>query len=96
MVLKRLVIDVLIPHEPSEIIFAERISALERTDSVRLHVSEIDDKTKTLEITIEGEGLSFEAIRGVIEELGGSVHSIDEVVAGKNTEEPDVAGREEA
>jgi len=33
-------------------------------------------------MTIEGEALSFEDIRKAIEQLGGSVHSIDRISAG--------------
>lgn len=82
MPVRRLVIDVLIPHEPSEITYAEKISELEKTEGVTIHVLEVDERTKTIEMTIEGEDLSFEAIKKVIEELGGSVHSIDWVSAG--------------
>ena len=82
MPVRRLVIDVLIPHEPSEITYAESISELEGIEGVTVHVMEVDEKTKTVEMTIEGEALSFKDIEKVIEELGGSVHSIDRVSAG--------------
>ena len=47
-----------------------------------MHVLEVDERTKTVEMTIEGDALSFEGIKKVIEEIGGSVHSIDRVSAG--------------
>jgi hypothetical protein len=34
-------------------------------------------------ITIEGEHISYPRVLEVIEDMGGTVHSIDEVVAGK-------------
>jgi hypothetical protein len=34
-------------------------------------------------ITIEGNDIDFEAIRAMITDNGGAIHSIDEVVAGK-------------
>jgi len=85
MTVRRLVIDVLIPHDPSEIAYAERISELDGIEGITVHVMEVDEKTKTVEMTIEGESLPFEDIKKVIEGLGGSVHSIDRVSAGSRT-----------
>ncbi|MEA2086058.1 MAG: DUF211 domain-containing protein [Chloroflexota bacterium] len=55
----------------------------------------MDEKTKTVEVTIEGKSLSFKAIKKVIEELGGSVHSIDMVSAGSKLVEYKATKREE-
>jgi hypothetical protein len=82
MPVRRLVIDVLMPLEPSIVSCAEKISSLEHTDGVNIHVLEIDEKTRSVEMTIEGEDLSFDTIKEVIEDMGGSVHSIDRVSAG--------------
>lgn len=82
MTIRRLVIDVLIPHEPNEITYAEKLSQLSGVEGITLRVLWIDEKTKTVDMTIEGEALSFEDIRKVIEELGGSVHSIDRISTG--------------
>lgn len=95
MQIKRLVVDVLIPREPGVLTYAEKISELEKTDGLTIRVMEIDEKTKTVEMTIEGADLSFDAIKGVIEELGGSVHSIDEVSAGSRIIKCKVMGQEE-
>ena len=85
MAIRKLVIDVLIPHEPGEIAFAEKISEMDGI-SVNIRVIEVDEKTKTTEMTIEGAGLSFEDIKKAIEEMGGSVHSVDQVFAGPDTD----------
>jgi hypothetical protein len=82
MPIRRLVIDVLMPLEPPIIFYAQKISGLRNTDGVNVHVIEIDERTRTVEMTVEGDDLSFEEIKNVIEELGGSVHSIDRVAAG--------------
>ncbi len=95
MPIRRLVIDVLIPHDPSEITYADKISGLEGIEGVAVHLQEIDEKTKTVEMTIEGGDLSFEDIKKVIQELGGSVHSIDQVSAGSKLVESKVTGEEE-
>jgi hypothetical protein len=38
---------------------------------------------KSPSITIEGEDISYTLVLSLIEDMGGAVHSIDEVVAGK-------------
>ncbi len=92
MPIKRMVMDVLVPHEPHILDFAERLSALKQVDGVTIQVLEIDEMTKSIEITIEGQALVYDDIRRVIEELGGSVHSIDRVSAGMRVIEPDARG----
>ncbi|MCD6567554.1 MAG: DUF211 domain-containing protein [Dehalococcoidia bacterium] len=82
MQIRRLVLDVLIPQEPPVVAFAERISDMNNVDGVTIRVSEIDERTKSVEMAIEGENLSIEDISKEIEDLGGSVHSIDRVSAG--------------
>lgn len=82
MPLKRVVLDVLVPHEPNIAILAEKLADLDGAQGVNIYVVEQDDRTKTLGITVEGNDLPLDAIRGVIEELGGALHSIDEVSAG--------------
>ena len=83
MAVKRLVIDVLIPHDPDIIGFSESLAEIHGVDGVTVHVLEIDEKTKTIEITVEGHDLTFVDIEEVIESYGGSIHSIDMVSAGK-------------
>lgn len=92
MPIRRLVIDVLMPLEPSIVEYAEELSELERTDGVNIHVFEIDERTRTVEMTIEGEDLSFEAIKQIIERYGGSVHSVDSISAGSKIIESKAEG----
>jgi hypothetical protein len=80
---KRLVLDVLKPHEPSNLILAKRLSELDNIDGVNVSLYEIDQNTENVKITIVGDDMSFEDIKMVIEELGAVIHSIDEIVAGK-------------
>jgi hypothetical protein len=42
-------------------------------------VIEVDENTETLRIEVEGSAIDFEAVQSSINELGGAVHSIDEV-----------------
>ena len=81
---KRLVLDVLKPHQPNTLEFARAIAASGEGYQVDIHVLEVDEQTETLQVMIAGDSLDFELISGVINENGASLHSIDEVsVVGK-------------
>ncbi len=81
---KRLVLDVLKPHQPNTLDFARAIASLGEDYQVDIHVLEVDEKTETVQVIIEGGSLDFELISRAIDENGASLHSIDEVsVAGK-------------
>ena len=81
--IRRLVLDTLKPHEPSIIEMAGGLSELEGITAVNISIYEIDLKVENAKITIEGESISYPRVLEIIEEMGGAVHSIDEVVAGK-------------
>ena len=84
---KRLVLDILKPHTPNVLEFT-RILAQQGELRVQLAVLEMDDKTETLQVTIEGEDIDFDGIQQAITESGASLHSIDEVEALNSMEAP--------
>ena len=75
----RLVLDVLKPHQPNALEFSSALANLGADYRVKLIVTEVDKKTESTIVTIEGADIHFEAIRKAIEQMGASVHSIDEV-----------------
>ena len=77
--LNRIVLDVLKPHQPSVLEFANTIADQHPNCQVKITVSEVDEKTETTIVTIEGDDIPFPAIAETISNLGGSIHSIDEV-----------------
>ena len=81
--IRRLVIDALKPMEPNIIELAKVISLKNGVSAVNISMVEIDLKVENAKITIEGDDIIYEEIRDLIEDMGGSVHSIEEVVAGK-------------
>lgn len=84
---KRLVLDILKPHEPNALEFARALAALGY--HVQLRVDEVDEKTESLVVAVEGDDIDFDQVRATINELGGSLHSIDEVeVQGVPTQGP--------
>jgi hypothetical protein len=84
---KRLVLDILKPHTPNVLEFT-RLLAQQGDLRVQLAVLEMDDKTETLQVMIEGEDIDFERIQQAITECGASLHSIDEVEAVGSREPP--------
>jgi hypothetical protein len=80
--IRRLVLDTLKPHEPSIIELAKSISDLEGIAAVNISIYEIDRKVENAKITIEGENVLYPLVLDIITDMGGTVHSVDEVVAG--------------
>jgi hypothetical protein len=84
VLVKRLVLDVLKPHQPNALEFSQAIASTAGKSRVHVTVLEVDEHTETLKVVIEGEAIDFESIQSSIGEMGGSLHSIDEVeVQGK-------------
>lgn len=81
--LRRLVLDVLKPLEPSIVDLAQVLATLEGIEGVNISIYEIDHLVENAKITIEGPEISYEKVEKIIEENGGAIHSIDEVAAGK-------------
>ena len=84
VLVKKLVLDVLKPHQPNALEFAQAIASADGEYRVSVNVLEVDENTETLQVVIEGDAIDFETIQSSISDLGGSLHSIDEVeVQGK-------------
>ncbi len=81
--IRRLVLDTLKPHEPDIIEMATQLSELDGVTAVNISIYEMDRKVENAKITIEGEQINYPDVLALIEEMGGAIHSIDEVVAGR-------------
>jgi hypothetical protein len=78
--LKRIVLDVLKPHHPNALDFAGAIAdGTGGCCRVRVTVTEVDEKTESTVVAIEGDDIPYRDFVEVITRLGASVHSIDEV-----------------
>ena len=75
----RLVLDVLKPHQPDVLEFARVVASQIEESNVELKVLEMDEKTETLEVVVEGPDLELDKIVAAINSLGASLHSIDGV-----------------
>jgi hypothetical protein len=76
---KRMVLDVLKPHQPNALDFSRTIAEVGDDYRVRLTVIEVDENTETLQMVVESQAIDFEAVLSSINAMGGSLHSIDEV-----------------
>lgn len=84
MNLRRVVLDVdKAISRPSLLEIARAIEAVSGVQGLNITVTEIDVETVGTVVTIEGEGLDYDAIVAAIERTGAVVHSIDQIVAGK-------------
>ncbi len=79
----RIVLDILKPHEPNLPHFATYLSEIRGVEGVNVTLMEIDKETENIKVTMQGINLDFEEISQSIERYGGSIHSVDEVVAGR-------------
>lgn len=81
--IKRIVLDILKPHEPSSVNFSKRIADLKGIDGTNAMLVEIDKEVQNIKLTVEGEDISYEKVEEVIRDMGGTIHSIDEVACGE-------------
>lgn len=89
---RRLVLDVLKPHQPTMLILADKLGDLEGVRGVDITLIEIDSKVENIKVTLEGDDIDFQAVAEVVQDAGASIHSIDKVSTGQElVEEADTA-----
>jgi hypothetical protein len=81
---RRLVIDVLKPHDPPLLEFTQRVAETESVDGVTSSLIELDQEVQNVKLTFEGDDVDLDAITERVEALGGSVHSVDQVACGEH------------
>jgi len=79
-----LVLDVLKPHEPSLTDFATKLCTLKNVKKVDISLVEIDELTESLKVIIEGSGIDFKALKDHVNDIGGVIHSVDQVIVEKD------------
>lgn len=79
---RSVVIDVLKPHDPPLVAFTERLGETETVTSVTTSLIELDQEVQNIEASVEGDDVDVAAVESAVEELGGTVHSVDEVTCG--------------
>lgn len=80
--LRRVVVDVLKPHDPPLPTFTDRVADAETVAGVTASLVELDQEVQNVQVAVEGDALDYDAVTEAIEGLGATVHSIDQVVCG--------------
>jgi hypothetical protein len=80
--IKRIILDVLKPHNPSILEIADRIGNIDGISGVNITLEEMDAKTHSVKVTIEGTDIQYLKVQEAISSCGAEIHSIDGVSAG--------------
>jgi uncharacterized protein len=75
-----IVLDVLKPHQPPLPTFASFLGEMNGVTRVDISVVEMDEKTETLKVIIDGTQLDYEVLRSHMAMQGAVIHSVDQVV----------------
>ncbi|HEV8594678.1 MAG TPA: DUF211 domain-containing protein [Thermoplasmata archaeon] len=86
--IKKLVLDVLKPHNPTIVELSRRLANLHGVLGVNCTIDEVDQETESLKITIEGNAIDYEKVEATVREMGAVIHSVDSVSTGKKLVEP--------
>lgn len=79
----RLVVDVLKPHDPPLYEFTSRLAEVACVAGVSVTLVELDKDVQNVVVTVEGDALDYEEVEAVVERLGATIHSIDQVACGE-------------
>ena len=80
---RRLVLDVLKPHDPDVVTVAGSVADCEGVSGVNAVLIETDREVQNVKLTVEGDAVPVDAVHDPVEDLGGTIHSMDEVVCGE-------------
>ena len=79
---KRLVVDVLKPHDPPLAEFTARVADVGSVEGVTASLIELDTEVQNVKLTLAGDDIDVEETETEVEALGGTVHSVDQVSCG--------------
>jgi hypothetical protein len=71
---------VLKPHQPPLPEFASFVGELPGIKKVDVSVVEMDEKTESLKVIIDGANIEYEELRSHMAKQGAVIHSVDQVV----------------
>ena len=72
--------DVLKPHSPPLPEFAAYLGELDGVTRVDIAVVEMDEKTESLKVIVDGLGRNYESLRSHMARQGAVIHSVDKVI----------------
>jgi hypothetical protein len=62
---------------------ADKLGDIDGIEGVDIALFEIDNKVENIKITLEGDDIDYQEVQEVVQDAGGSIHSIDKVSTGK-------------
>ena len=68
------------PHQPPLPEFAQYLGEMEGVTKIDIQVVEMDEKTESLKVIVDGVGLDFESLRSHMARQGAVIHSVDKVI----------------
>ena len=69
--------------KPNVVEVSEALTYIEGVEGVNIIINEIDQQVENAKVIVAGTSISFEEIQKKLKEFGATIHSIDEVAAGK-------------
>ena len=73
-------LDVLKPHSPPLPEFASYLGEMAGISRINISVVEMDEKTESLKVIVDGIGLDYEGLRSHMARQGAVIHSVDNVI----------------
>ncbi len=73
-------LDILKPHMPGVDLVARTLMKINGVTKVRIKVDELDQKTASLHVNIEGVNISLDDITETLSTMNCALHSVDEVI----------------
>jgi hypothetical protein len=80
--LRRLVVDLLKPHDPDIVALTRRVGDCDSVSGVNAVLVETDREVQNLKLTVVGDDVSEREVFDAIEDAGATVHSVDQAVCG--------------
>jgi len=71
------------PHSPRLTDLALMLTRDERVQGLNISLKEVDQNTESITITVAGDDLQYDSIKEILEQAGAVIHSIDQVLAGR-------------
>ncbi|WP_308419828.1 DUF211 domain-containing protein [Vulcanisaeta souniana] len=81
--MRRVVLDVDVPSSISTVELADKLGRVSGVKAVNITVTDTDVEVLGLVIVIEGDNIDYNGVKGVIEDLGGAIRSVDQVIVGE-------------
>ncbi|MEW6722236.1 MAG: DUF211 domain-containing protein [Candidatus Micrarchaeota archaeon] len=81
--IRRLVLDVMIPLNVPSSDLALRLSKLNGVDGVDVLITEVEHKIEKAKITMEGENISLDQVKTILDKTGASLQGVDRISCGK-------------